>query len=236
MAGSVNQFLGTHTSQVLYAGTLKNNQSTATPFYTDTETQWLGQQIVMSAGQTSIGKILMRISTVGGSPITENISPLTLSLYASSGASPTGSPLASTSVVSTYVYSSPVWVTIPLPVSGLTAGVAYYIVVTKVGTAGHYYAWQRSDQVSGAVTSPDGIIWTNHTYGFTFQVFDQSAAGGGPVQVIYEDGGARRTSFTYNANGTINTVTEFTYSPTSGVNLQSSRTMTYANGLLTGIV
>lgn len=233
-AGFINQFLGTHSSSFLYSGAVRSSRTTGTGVFTDTQTQWMSQQFTTASSQTSVAYVYVQVSTVGGSPTSQLINPLTVSLYADSGGLPTGSALVTATLASSTVYSSSFWVTVPLPVSGLTPSTVYHLVIPRVGTSGHYYVWQRSNQVAGAATSTDGSTWTSQTYGFMYQVYDQSTTGS-QVQYISDDSGARLISLTYNANGTLNTISEYTVAQGSGNVLLQNRTLAYTNGLVTGV-
>lgn len=231
-AGQVNQFLGAHNSVWLYAGTQRAAQTTGSSVYQSTEPQWLAQQLTTGSAQTQIGAVWLQISTVGGSPTSATIPPLTVSLYASSSGMPTGTALASTSIAEQVVYSSSFWLQVPLPVT-VTPSTVYQVVVPSVGTAGHYYVWQQSNQVSGAGTSPDGVTWSAQGFGLMFQVFDQT--GGGPLQTMYDDSGARVTQLSYNAQNQVSSMTEAVLAQ-DGTVLTFTRSFTYANGILTGVV
>lgn len=232
-AGHTNQELVYHNAALLYQGALASSQATGTGVYDDTLTQWLSQSIVTGVSQTAIGYVQLQLSTIGGSPTLPLIAPVTVSLYASGGGVPIGASLATTTVSCTTVYNSAFWVTVPLGVSGLTPNTTYEIVTQLVGTAGHYYVWQQSNQTTGSATSPDGTSWSLQTHGLMYRVYDQSAVGN--LMTIYEDDGARTVSLTYNSVGEISTVTEYTVGQTTTGYLQTTCTLSYANGLITGV-
>ena len=232
-AGHANQFLGTHGSVFLYQGALASSQTIGSSVYSSTQSQWLAQAITTGSGQTAIGYVQLQLSTVGGSPTSAPIAPLTVSLYANSGGVPTGSPLASTTISCQYVYSAPFWVTIPLPATGLTPNHTYQIVTRPVGTTGHYYVWQQSNQVTGAATSTSGTSWAAQAFGLMYQVYDQSSAG--QLQLIYEDAGARWTQLTYSTTGQISQLTEHTVGQAATGYQYTTSTLSYTNGLLTGV-
>ena len=233
-AGMVNQFLGSHSAQFVYAGgTTQSQGASGAGVYQSTAVSWYSQLIATTADQTAIGSVNLQISTIGGSPINQTIPPLTVSLYANSAGLPTGSPLVSNSISSTLVYSSPFWLNVPLPISSLTPNTFYLIVVEMVGSGSTYYVWQESTAGVGAGTSPDGIAWTNQSYGLMYQVLDQS--GTGQLQYIYEDGGLRWSQVSYNSQGLLSQITEFTTGQTEAGNLQQTRNLTYTNGFLTGV-
>lgn len=233
-AGAVNQFLGSHSAQFLYTGGAVQTQAgTGTSIYQSTATQWYSQLISTASTQTGIGSVNLQISAVGGSPTSQLIAPLVVSLFADSGGLPTGSALATATVTSTFVYTAPFWLTVPLIATGLTPSTFYHIVVQEVGSSSHYYAWQQSNTGFGTLTSPDGATWTTQAYGLMYQIFDLS--GTGQLAYIFEDGGARWSQISYNSQGLISQIVEYTTAQTATGYLQGTRTLTYTNGFLTGV-
>lgn len=234
LAGQTNQFLGLHSAGILYSGSLKESQTTGGAVFSSTQTQWLQQNLTTVSGQTTLSSIQIQINAVGGSPTLQLINPLVVSLYADHLGLPTGTPLITTTLASQTVYSSGFWVTVPMPITTLTPLTEYHIVIPTVGTSGHYYAWQQSNPGSGGATSPDGITWTPQAFGFLYQAFDQSSFGT-QVQSIVDDGGARLSTFTYNPNGTLASVTDYTVTQGTNAYLLQQRTLAYTNGLVTGV-
>jgi hypothetical protein len=229
-AGLITQFLATHNAAFIYSGqALISSQSTGAGVYQSTQSQWLAQTITTGVSQTAIGSVALQMSAVGGSPTSALITPLTIGLYADASGQPTGSALATATVSCQYVYSAPFWVTIPL-LATVTASTAYHLVASPAGTASHYYAWQQSNQPSGAATAPDGTTWTNQTYGLMYQVYDATATG--QLTAIGEDG--LLTQFTYTAVGLIATVTQYATAQNGG-SIVSSGALSYSNGLFTGV-
>lgn len=232
--GQLTQFLGGHSATFVYAGsTLQSSQATGAALYVSTASAYLTQEIVTGPAQTVIGSLGLQISTVGGSPVSATIPPLQVSLYASSLGLPTGSALASTTLAEQFVYSGPFWLTVPLAATGLTPSTPYQIVVAAAGASSACYVWQRSNQSSGAGTSPDGATWTAQAYGFMYQVYDLAGTTGPPLYVI-EDSGARVTQLTYNTAGLLTGITETTTAQ-GGTALYSTRAIAYSNGLPTGV-
>lgn len=235
-AGLINQFLAAHNSTFIYnSATLLDNETTGIAAYLSTNGQYISQSFMTGVAQTTIGEVWLQVSTVHGSAITDNISPLVLSLYADSGGQPTGSALATTSLTETVIYGSSFWVVFPLTKMGLTPTTTYHLVTSPVGNSTSYYVWQKNNQVGGASTSPDAIVWTSQTFGMMFQVYDQTAVEGATLRAIISDDGARVIQYTYNTVGLIATVTEYTINQLGTGSLNDTRTYTYANGLLTGI-
>jgi hypothetical protein len=234
LPGHVNQFLGTHAAAWIYPGALQTSQVIGNATYQTTQGQYLAQSFTTGASQTAIGQVWLQVNAVGGSPVTATIAPFQLSLYATVavGVVPTGSALATVFLNEQYVYSAPFWMPVPLGATGLTPSTVYQLVTSPVGTGTNYYAWQQSNQPSGASSSPDGVTWTSQAYGLMYQVYDDT--GGGQLQFIGEDDGVRWTRLTYDAIGRVNTITEFTTAQAAGT-FQSVRTLSYTNGALTGV-
>ena len=231
-AGLVGQFLAAHNAAFTYSGqALISSQATGSGVYQSTQSQWLAQTITTGVSQTAIGSVALQLSTTGGSPTTALIAPLTVGLYADSGGQPTGSALATATVSCQYVYGQPFWASVPLTAT-VTASTTYHLVTSLVGTSGHYYVWQQSNQTQGAATAPDGATWTNQTYGLMYEVFDATSTG--RLLSISEDSGSVITTLTYTALGQIATVTQFAATQ-SGSSITSSGTLSYSNGLLTGV-
>lgn len=231
-AGLINQFLVNHTSSFSWAnGVIQDSQQTGTGVYIDTINQWLSQTTVTTSAQTGIGSVSLQISTFGGSPTLTLIPALTVSLYADASGIPTGSALATATVASTYVYSAPFWVSIPL-MTTVTPSTVYHLVVSITGTAGHYYLWQQSNQLTGCATSPDGSTWTTQNFGLMYRIYDQTA--GGNLNSMSQDNGNLLINYTYNSLNQITGYTQFTLAQ-DGTFLQTSGTITYTNGLPTGV-
>lgn len=232
-AGFANQLLGSHTATFLYSGgKIITQQTTGSGSYQGSQNNWASQTIVTGSSQTAIGSVNLQLNTVGGSPTLNLIPVLTVGLYADGSGFPSGTPLVSTTVSNNYVYTAPFWVSIPLPATGLTPSTQYHIVTNLVGSSAHYYAWQQSTQTSGAATAPDGVVWTFRSFGMMYQVLDQTSTG--QVATIFEDNGARFTTLTYNGTSQVASVTEFVTAQGGGY-IQSSGTLSYTNGLLTGV-
>lgn len=232
LPGQINQFLGTHGSTWVYAGAQRAAQTTGSAAYSSTASTYLAQQFTTAVGQTTVGQVWLQLSAVGGSPVTATISPLTVGLYASSAGSPTGTAITSTALAEQQVYSAPFWLPVPLAATGLTASTVYQLVVSAAGSGSAYYAWQHSNQTSGASTSPTGSAWSSQPFGLMFQVFDQTP--GGLIQFFYDDAGARTVQLGYNAQGLPTTLTESAIAQDGSV-LYSTRTLTYSGGMLTGV-
>lgn len=227
LANHVNQFLTTHASTIIYAGTVRSSQTTAGSGSVSTNNTWLAQSFTTAGGQTTIGYVSLQLadSTSSGALLP----PTTVSIYTNSAGSP-GTALVSTTVTAEYTFHGPLNLLIPLPITGLSAATQYWIVVkaSTVGTGN--YSLNKSNQVSGASTSPDGSTWTAQAYGFLYQVFDLTATGA--RQFDYSDNGARWTWYSYNTNGSFNNITEFTAGQTTSGYLQSFRTAIYSGNIL----
>lgn len=236
-AGQINQFLGTHLSQELYAANATASVVTSGAATTGTNGLYLAQSFTTAVGQTTVGYVRGPISTT----VTTGtlLAPTTLSLYANASGAPTGSALVSTTLTAEYAYLSTsngntnVFTTYPLPATGLTASTTYWLVLAAAGDASHQYTWFRSASASGASTSTNGTTWTAQAYGFRYTVYDQAASG--LLTCTWEDSGARWTARTYTAAELLSTYGEYTVGQGTNGYVQSYRTMAYSNGLLTGV-
>lgn len=231
-SGLVNQFLSSHSARWVYQGTQVTAQTTGIAVYQSTYTQYLAQLITTGSSQTTIGKVLIQVAVVNGSAVSEVIPPLTLSLYGNTGNVPSGSALTSVSMDEVYIATSGYWVAFPLAVTGLATSTSYQLVLSPVGTAATFYTWHESNQSSGASLSSDGVTFTPQTYGFMYQVFDQSPSG--QLSFITEDSGARWVSLTYSALNQLTGITEYTAAQ-GGSYLTSVRTVAYTSGFVTGV-
>lgn len=232
-AGHVNQLLTTHTSTVIYEGTQRAAQLTPTggsPSFTATDTVSIAQQFTTAVGQTTIGWVGVQIAPTHNSGAS-GLNPTTVSIFANSAGAPTGAALISTTLTAEYAFLAPTVLPIPLPVTGLTASTTYWVVVAQSTDATHNYHWTRSNQVSGASTSPNGTTWTAQAYGMVFSVNDGVPAG---LQLhTWEDGGARWTWTGHNGSGLATSFAEYTVGQNTPGYLQSVRTLNYsANTLL----
>jgi hypothetical protein len=237
LAGAVNQLLGTHTSQVLYAGTLQHSQTTAGSASTASNGLYLAQEFSTGSSQSAIGYVTIPVTTTTTSG--SSLATTTLSLYMNSGGAPSGSALASTTITAEYANlasggTATALVTYPLPVTGLSVGSLYWLVLSAAGTSGNHYTWYRSNQTSGASTSPTGSTWTAQTYGFEYAIYDQTVTGN--ATCTWDDSGARWTWLNY-ASGTnaLSQYAEYTAGQTATGYLQSVRSLTYSTGLLAGV-
>lgn len=235
--GQINQFLGVHDSSWIYVGSVTNSETIGDAVYQSTESQYISQQFTTTGTQTSVGSVGLQVSVVNGLALSDAIPPLSVSIYATAagGSTPTGTALATTEISQSVVYNAPFWLTVPIAVNMLTPSTVYQIVVGLVGNANTYYVWQQSNQVAGASTSPDGVNWTSTSYGMMYQVYNQAASGLGLPSVLYDDQGARITTLTYNASGTLLTGIQENIDNQAGDVISYSRAFNYSNNSLTGL-
>jgi hypothetical protein len=219
-AGQVNQFLAAHAVTYLYTGATVAAQTTLGSGSVTTNGLWLAQSFTTSAS-TATGQVVPYLA-VTGTP-----APATISLYTNSGGAPS-TLLAATAFPKEFATGTPAAIRIPLP-SAVTASTTYWIVAQADGDVSDYFSWSKSNQVTGAATSPDGVTWTAQAYGFYFQVLDQSPVM--PLSATWEDSGARWTSYTW-AAGQLTGVEEYTAGQTPAGYTAGKRTLTYSGGLL----
>jgi hypothetical protein len=219
---------------MLYAGTQQAGQTTNGATSTSTNGLWLAQSFTTGAAQTAIGYVIVPVSTTATSG--SSLSTTTLALYANSGSAPTGAALASVTLTAEYANlatggTATNGLICPLPITGLTAATTYWLVLHSTASTGSY-TWYRSNQASGASTSTNGSSWSAQTYGFVYQVFDQSASG--QLTALWEDSGARWQAYSYNTVSALATVSQYTLAQSGGY-VQSYRSLTYSGGVLTGV-
>lgn len=232
LAGQINQFLGAHSSALVYSGAVvQSSRTTVGSGSVASNGLWIAQQFTTGASQTAIGRVDIDLQPTGVTGA--QLSPAVIGIYANSGGAPSGSALVSTLVPAEYFPMFGAYTYVPMPVSGLTANTVYWLVVQAAGNATYYYPWLKSNQTSGASTSPDGVTWTAQSYGLLYKVYDDTAAGS--VLFTWEDSGARWTYTPSNAQGTPSTLSEYTAAQAAGDYVFSSRNFAYTNGLLTSV-
>lgn len=200
-AAQINQFLGTHQTTFVYTGVLIASQTTAGTGSVNSNGSWNAQSFTTGAFTTT-GRFAFNLV------VTLNPAPITLSLQADNAGVPSGTPLTSTTVSAGWGNATAAYQSIPLVATGLTASTTYWLVASSVGNASNFYQFNKSNQTSGAATSPDGVTWTAQAYGLLFDVWDLSVVL--PLQHTWEDQGARATRFFLNSNATPGALEEYT--------------------------
>src|SRR5579859_4073539 len=233
LAQHINQLLTTHPTQFIYTGTSQASVVTSGATTTGTNSLWLAQSFTTGASQTAIGYAQLALSTTATSGAT--LAPTTVSIYTNNAGAP-GVALVSATVTAEFANlttggGTNVFTTVPLPVTGLTAATQYWIVVQGTASSGQFTLF-RSASASGASTSPTGSTWTAQTYGFRYNVFDQSTVA--PLVATWEDSGQRWQLLQYNASLEISNLSQYTGGQTTAGYQQEYRTLTYSNGLPQG--
>jgi hypothetical protein len=226
LAAQVNQFLGTHAITYVYSGTSFSSQTTAGSGGANSNGTWIAQSFTTGASTRSLGRVRFTLGYTG-SP-----NPMTLSVYASAGSAPTGSPLASTVVPTPYLTAAGGSVSLPLPAL-LSPSTQYWLVIQAVGDASDFYTWSKSNQTSGAATSANGTAWTAQVYGLIYTCFDQTATAS--LAHTWEDAGSRWTTWAENGNSQPTSLQEYTVGQGAGQYAYSSRSMSYVSGSLTAV-
>lgn len=217
---------------MLYTGVETSSQNTAGAGNTTTNGTYLAQSFNTAVGQTAIGYVAIELLST--TSLGANLSPTTVSIFANSAGAPSGSALISATVTAEYADFGALNLVVPTPVTGLTASTTYWIVVAAAGNATFNYFWNRSNQTSGASTSPNGTTWTAQAYGFLYQVWDQTAIG--PRVATWEDGGVRWTWTGHDVNDKLQSYAEYTNGQTTAGYLQSGRTLQYSGTALVEVV
>jgi hypothetical protein len=224
LAGQINQFLGTHNSTFIYTGTSQLSQTTAGAGGTNSNSLYIAQTFTTS-GAVGTSRLVLTLDVTGSPP------PATITIQSNSGGAPSGTVLGSITVAAQYLTGSAVAVSVPMLVS-LSATTQYWIVINAVGDVSNFYTWFKSNQVTGASTSPTGSVWTTQAYGLLYNVF---AGAGGNLVHIYDDAGARWTTFTWTAGNLPLKLSEYTVAQAANDYVQSVRTFSYAGNVLTGV-
>lgn len=230
-ADHVNQFLGTHTVQLIYHGNVHDEQIVDGGSAVGTGT-YLAQSFTTGVSQTDIGRIVLQFAISSGG-VPTNVPPSSFSIQGDSGGQPDGTPLVTVNFSPEYIFNGPALITFPTPITGLSSSTTYWIVTPTAINGSYQYAWEKSDQVSGASTSSDGITWTPQSYGFVYEIFDQTVRL--ELNCLWEDNGARWTWFNYTSLGRFDVIAEYTSGQTSTGYSQSYRTFTYSNDQLAQI-
>jgi hypothetical protein len=226
-AGQVNQFLAAHQVTYVYAGVQKAAQNTAGSGGLTSASHWLAQSFTTAAGQTAAGYVAVNAWFSGAPAVTWNFS-----IQASVLSAPSGTPLVSASVPKEFLALTAGQLNVMLPVTGLTASTGYWIVAAQAGGGSDWFAWGKSNQVSGCSTSPDGVTWTAQGEGLLYQVYDQTPAL--PLTGTWEDSGARWTALSY-TSGLATGLREYTAGQSADGYTAANRTLSYSSGLLTGV-
>lgn len=256
-SGQINQFLGGHTSTILFQSNSRAASSSATGTYTTTVNQYLGQPFLTTSTQTTVGYVeLNLIDSNPGSP-TYSL-PLTVSLYADSGSSSpvltttdasgntVSAALSSVTLTREYVFQSAQPLRFPLPATGLTPSTKYWLVTAPGPNDGVNYRWAQASTTSGGVgyISSTGATWTAQSYGFSYTVYDQvplSTPGAGSSWVAtWEDYGAHwKVAYRFTTlptNNSISAIYEYTAGQQAMGYVQSlQNNLTYTNGVLAGL-
>lgn len=230
-ASHVNQFLVTHPMSVIYQSPAQGSaQTTAGSGNVNSNGTYVAQSFTTSAGQTAITYVIMYASSTGSFT---GLPPTTVSLHANNAGAPAATALQSVTVTGEYVGSLPLAnMPVPLPVS-VSPSTTYWLVMSAAGDASHFFGWHKSNQTSGASTSPDGVTWTAQAYGLMYQVWIQGVAGSNEF-FTWEDSGNRWSFIDYNSNGTVSTLAEYTVGQTATTYTQTFRNFHYSLGQLTG--
>lgn len=227
LAGQVNQFLAAHAVTYVSTGTVQAGQVIAGSGGLASNSLWIAQSFTTTAAQTTAGYAVMT-AKVTGSPV-----PWSVSIQASSAGAPSGTALVSSSLPKEFLSGTAAAVSVMLPVTGLAAATAYWVVAAAAGDPSDFYTWNKSNQVTGASTSTNGTSWTAQSYGLLYQVFDASAVS--PLAGTWEDSGARWTSWSYNGSGQLSALGEYTAGQAANGYTASRRALSYSAATLTGV-
>lgn len=225
-SGQVNQFLGTHSATLIYAGAIQSQQVTAGTGSQTSLNTFIAQSFTTASTQTTVGRVILTLSKTGAPP------PISVSLQIDVSGAPSGTPIVTTLLPNDFLGTSSGTFSIPLP-AVVASSTKYWIVLNATGTTGNIFNWFKSNQTSGASTSPTGVTWTGQTFGLLYQVLDNTLIT--PLTHTWEDGGVRWTILLYNALAQLVTLGEYTQGQTATGYLLSVRSLNYTSGQLTSI-
>lgn len=222
IAGNVDQLLGTHAIDYLYQGTSQESDTSGGSGYVSPFNLNLAESFTTAIGQTTISRLELYLATFGAG------TDVLLTIESDSAGLPSGTVIAGP-VTIPLEFPSGAWLSIPMPVAGLSASTQYWIVISATGSAIDYIGWAKSGSVAGAATQvTGGPPWIAQTYGFNYNVFAGVVAGD-VVRNVFEDGGDRWVGLDYSA-GLLTTVRELV-----NPGLRSVRTVNYSGGIITGV-
>lgn len=224
-AGQINQFLGTHSTSIVYNGAITSQQTTAGTGSVSTLNTFIAQSVTTSSTQTTLGRVILRLSKTGTPP------PVTVSLQTDNAGQPSGIALVATPLPPDLIPTSLNNVTIPLP-TAVTPSTKYWIVLSADGTTGNVVNWGKSNQTSGASISTDGVSWTAQAFGLLYIFVDNTLKF--TVAHFWDDGGARWATIVTNTIGQMTTLAEFCVGQTPTGYFFSQRSFAYNNGFFTG--
>ena len=212
---------------MIYQGTSLVSNTGAATGGQHSYSQYIGQSFVLPAGQTTLTRAELNLQLVSAG------TDITFGLQADSTGKPSGTNLFTATVPLEFLSATARWVSVPLYLTGLTAGATYWIVAQPAGTSTNYVQWNTNATASGVLAvSGDGVTWTTVTG--TYSLFNVFNAAGGNVRNLIEDvtgsppAPSRYTELTY-SNGLVSTVYEYVG------NFRNVRTLNYAGGVLTTV-
>lgn len=226
-AAQVNQFIGTHAVTFVYTGTSFSSQTTAGSGTVQSNGLWIAQSFTTGASTTAVGRIAPTFA-VTGVP-----APMTVQIQTNNAGAPSGTAVVTTVIPPGWGNASATAQSIPLPATGLSPSTTYWLVTQPAGDVSDYFAFSKSNQVTGVSTSTNGSTWTAQAYGIEYTAYDQSVIL--PLRHTWEDSDARITEFFYNANGTVADLEEYTVAQGSGQFVYSYRTFNYSSNSLASL-
>ena len=227
LAAQIDQFLGTHAATLVYTGALFASQTTAGSGAVDSNSLYVAQSFTTGASTTTLGRFAFNMATTGAP------APMTVQLQTNNAGAPSGAVLVSTVIPPNWCSATSAYYSVPLPVAGLTPSTEYWLVAAAAGDVSGYFAFNKSNQTSGASTSTNGSTWTAQSYGLLYEVYDQTALL--PLVHTWEDSGARITALTSNANAAPATLEEYTAAQGTNQYVYSNRTFGYSGTSLVSV-
>lgn len=235
-AGGVDQFLGTHAITWLYTGArfLDSSAGSAGSGLT-TLSEYIDLPFTMpsSPAQTVLARVELYYSFTGTPP------DVTFTVQTDNGSGQPSGTVLQTIVVPADFWLAQLgvgWLSIPIALTGLTAGTKYHLVSQPAGTAGNIVTFSNTSTIptgfAAVNTSTNGTSWTAGSTTLRIGLINGNT---GSAVHSWEDSGARWTTLT---PGPVPPLPAhlLEYTAGSATQIRSTRTFSYSNGLLIGMI
>jgi hypothetical protein len=196
LAASVDQLLSAHPAQLIYQGTSYDSDTTSGSGATDsTYNLSLANKFTTAAsgvGSTALTRLDIYMVSVGTG------ATLTLSIQTDSTGKPSGTNVSGLTMTIPSGFPPPIgmWISVPMPLTGLTPSTPYWIVIGSTSSATNYAELAHSGTAGGRAATNNGGGWVNQTYSYNFAAYDGINLGDA-LRHTWEDSGALWNAYYY---------------------------------------